>query len=106
MVERRYFSHTDPEGRGLPDRLAAARISFRMAGENIAFGYADAGDVLDGWLNSPLHRANIENCAFTHQGLGRHRDVWTQVLLRPREPAPRVGWVTMPQRRRVVDVSW
>jgi len=83
MVARGYFDHTNPDGQSPFDRLHAAGIFFRLAGENIAAGYQTAGAVLDGWLNSPGHRANIENCEFTHHGLGLAASHWTHVFLTP-----------------------
>lgn len=84
MHARGYFSHTSPEGLTPFDRLTRAGIHYSTAGENIARGYADADAAFAGWLKSPGHRASIENCAFTHQGLGRQGDHWTHVFLTPR----------------------
>jgi uncharacterized protein YkwD len=86
MVRRGYFDHVSPEGRGFADRLAATRLSVRAAAENIAAGHADGAALLSGWLASPGHRANIENCVFTHHGLGRFEMHWTQLLVQPAPP--------------------
>jgi uncharacterized protein YkwD len=83
MVARGYFDHTNPDGQSPFDRLNAAGIFFRLAGENIAAGHRTAEAVLDGWLNSPGHRANIENCGFTHHGLGLASNHWTHLFLTP-----------------------
>ncbi|MFI8823896.1 CAP domain-containing protein [Streptomyces sp. NPDC053431] len=51
------------------------------SGENIAKGQADAAAVMDAWMNSPGHRANILNCGFTEIGVGVGTDggpSWTQ----------------------------
>ena len=81
MVARAYFSHDNPDGESPFDRLQAAGISYRGAAENIAYGYPTAGAVLEGWLNSSGHRANIENCAFTHHGVGLVDSRWTHLFL-------------------------
>ena len=70
MVERQYFSHTSPDGKGPGDRLAAAGFSGRGWGENIAAGQPTPKAVVVGWMNSSGHRANILNCAFNRLGVG------------------------------------
>lgn len=83
MVSRDFFSHTNPDGQSPFDRLAAAGITFTAAAENIAFGYPTAQAVLQGWLDSPGHRANIENCALTEHGVGVTQAHWTHLFIRP-----------------------
>lgn len=82
MVDRDYFSHTNPEGESPFDRLGNAGITWSGgAGENIAAGTSDASLVLELWLNSPGHRLNIENCAYTHHGVGLASGHWTHVFV-------------------------
>jgi uncharacterized protein YkwD len=81
MVERSFFDHTNPDGESPFDRLRNAGITWTRAGENIAAGYADAAAVLQGWLASPGHRANIENCAYTHHGVGLDHAHWTHLFV-------------------------
>lgn len=83
MVARDYFSHTTPDGASPWDRLSRAGISYRLAAENIAWGYTSAEAVLSGWLGSAGHRANIENCALTHHGIGLADWHWTHVFVTP-----------------------
>ena len=83
MVERDYFSHTNPDGESPFQRLTAAGIQFSGAAENIAWGYPTGTAVLSGWLNSPGHRANIENCSLTQHGVGLEGTHWTHVFIRP-----------------------
>jgi uncharacterized protein YkwD len=83
MGRRGYFSHVDPEGRSPFDRMREAGVDFRRAAENIASGQATARLVLAGWISSPSHRANLENCALTHHGVGFDGRNWTHVLLTP-----------------------
>lgn len=80
MVRRRYFSHTSPEGTQPWDRMRAQGLSFTRAAENIAMNGGGAEATVRGWINSPGHRANIENCALTHTGVGVAGDYWTQVF--------------------------
>ncbi|MGW4565556.1 CAP domain-containing protein [Streptomyces sp. NPDC004561] len=81
MAARDFFDHTDPDGRTPWDRAAAAGIT-NLGGENIARGQADAAAVMDAWMNSPGHRANILNCDFKTLGVGAHLGPggpwWTQ----------------------------
>ncbi|MGW0949314.1 CAP domain-containing protein [Streptomyces sp. NPDC002623] len=70
MAARAFYSHTSPEGSQPWDRAAAAGSTLRTIGENIACGQRSAAEVVDGWMNSPGHRANILKPAFTHIGVG------------------------------------
>jgi uncharacterized protein YkwD len=69
MAARGFFDHTDPDGRTPWDRAEKAGIS-NLGGENIARGQSDAAAVMDAWMNSPGHRANILNCDFKTLGVG------------------------------------
>jgi uncharacterized protein YkwD len=69
MRDRDYFSHTSPEGLSPFDRAERAGIDYSRA-ENIAFGQADATAVMEAWLESPGHRANILDCELTKLGVG------------------------------------
>ncbi|MFE6286839.1 CAP domain-containing protein [Streptomyces sp. NPDC057877] len=71
MAVRDFFDHTDPNGATPWDRADKAGIA-NLGGENIARGQADAAAVMDAWMNSPGHRANILNCDFTTLGVGVH----------------------------------
>lgn len=70
MVARAFYSHTSPEGRQPWDRAASAGSTRRTIGENIACGQRSPAEVVDGWMNSPGHRANILKPDFTHIGVG------------------------------------
>ncbi|WP_432138943.1 CAP domain-containing protein [Streptomyces sp. bgisy154] len=71
MAARGFFDHTDPDGNTPWDRAEKAGVS-GMGGENIARGQADAAAVMEAWMNSPGHRANILNCDFKTLGVGVH----------------------------------
>ncbi|MFE6622322.1 CAP domain-containing protein [Streptomyces sp. NPDC057740] len=70
MAARAFYSHTSPEGTQPWDRAAAAGSRMRAIGENIACGQRSPGEVVEGWMNSPGHRANILKRDFTHIGIG------------------------------------
>jgi uncharacterized protein YkwD len=83
MVMRHYFDHTSPDGGTPVDRLRATGAGYRALAENIAVGQQTAQEVVNGWLQSPGHRHNIENCRYTRTGVG-YRDLrWTQVFYTP-----------------------
>ncbi|SDM22418.1 CAP domain-containing protein [Streptomyces wuyuanensis] len=69
MAARDFFDHTDPEGDGPWDRAAQAGVG-GLGGENIARGQADARTVMNAWMNSDGHRANILNCDYRTLGVG------------------------------------
>ncbi|MEV5161449.1 CAP domain-containing protein [Streptomyces sp. NPDC053728] len=81
MAARDFFGHTDPDGATPWDRADAAGVQ-GLGGENIARGQADAQAVMDAWMNSDGHRANILNCDYKTLGVGVHLGSggpwWTQ----------------------------
>lgn len=83
-MSRDYFSHTSPDGSDPGDRVTAAGYRWSTYGENIAKGQSSPASVMDSWMNSPGHRANIVNCAFKEIGVGKQDSsggpVWTQVF--------------------------
>lgn len=81
MQDRNFFSHTNPDGDDPFDRLAAAGIGYATAGENIAMGTGDGAQAFQLWIDSPGHRANIENCAYTHHGVGLVSGRWTHLFV-------------------------
>ena len=83
MIARSFFAHNNPDGDSPFDRLSDAGIDYSMAAENIAYGYGDAASVLQAWLDSPGHKANIENCSLTEHGVGLDGTHWTHVFIRP-----------------------
>lgn len=79
------FSHTRPDGRSFSTVLNDNGISFSGAGENIAWGQKSPEEVVNAWMNSPSHRANILNSRFTKIGVGYYqnqsgRNFWTQLF--------------------------
>lgn len=79
------FSHTRPNGSSCFTALTEGGVSYRYAGENIAYGYDSAESVMNGWMNSPSHRANILSADFTKIGVGYHEEngikYWTQFFI-------------------------
>ncbi|MFF4169271.1 CAP domain-containing protein [Streptomyces sp. NPDC001744] len=71
MAARGFFDHTDPDGDTPWARAQKAGVS-TLAGENIARGQVDAAAVMESWMNSDGHRANILNCDFKAMGVGVH----------------------------------
>ncbi|MCC5035750.1 CAP domain-containing protein [Streptomyces sp. WAC 00631] len=71
MAERDFFAHTDPDGTTPWDR--AGRLGIEgLGGENIARGQTTAEAVMEAWLDTPRHRANILNCDYRTLGVGAH----------------------------------
>ncbi|WP_304454099.1 CAP domain-containing protein [Nocardiopsis sp. YSL2] len=79
MDARGYMAHESPEGEGPGDR--AARHGYDAWGaENVAKGQQNAQQVMDAWMNSPGHRANILNCDLVAIGVGESGNAWTQLF--------------------------
>ncbi len=84
MAENDYFSHTSRDGSSMTDRIERQGYAWRRLAENIAAGYRSPAAVVDGWMNSSGHRANIMNCDLTEIGVGFHDYYWTQNFGTPR----------------------
>lgn len=69
MVRRDYWSHKDPKGNE-PWEFIKPLTDYQAAGENLAYGHADAESVVTGWINSPGHNENLLNKDFTDVGFG------------------------------------
>lgn len=79
------FSHTRPDGSSFSTALKEQGVSFRGAGENIAWGQRTPEEVMNGWMNSSGHRANILNKNYTTIGIGYYQNsngtgYWTQLF--------------------------
>ena len=74
MHDKGYFDHNSPTYGSAFDMLREFGISYRTAGENIAYGYATPQAVVDAWMNSSGHRANILNASYTQIGVGHVQD--------------------------------
>jgi uncharacterized protein YkwD len=83
MSDNDYFSHTGLDGSSPWERMARQGYSGGAA-ENIAWGYRTPEAVVQGWMNSSGHRANILNCSLTEIGVGFHNYYWTQNFGIPR----------------------
>ncbi|MCV3216720.1 CAP domain-containing protein [Plectonema radiosum NIES-515] len=70
MALHDFFNHKGSNGSSMGDRAKASGYQFSRLGENIAAGYATPEDVVQGWLNSPGHRANILNPSYREIGIG------------------------------------
>ncbi|MBT2420276.1 sigma-70 family RNA polymerase sigma factor [Streptomyces sp. ISL-22] len=82
MAARDFFDHTNPDGADPGQRITAAGYTWSTYAENIARGQQTPEAVMDSWMNSPGHRANILNCSFKDIGVGIHKASggpwWTQ----------------------------
>lgn len=83
MADNRYFSHTSPTYGSPFQMIRAFGLSFRTAGENIAYGQRTPQAVVNAWMNSSGHRANILNSSYTQIGVGYVADgsYWTQMFI-------------------------
>lgn len=81
----RSFSHTRPDGSSFSTALRQSGAAFNSSGENIAYGQPSPKAVMDTWMNSQTHRANILDRKFTDIGVGCYIDsrgviYWTQLF--------------------------
>lgn len=79
------FSHTRPNGTSCFTAAGEAGVSYRTAGENIAYGYSSPEQVVNGWMNSEGHRKNILSSSFTKIGVGCYESggvyYWSQFFI-------------------------
>ncbi|RSN64693.1 CAP domain-containing protein [Actinomadura sp. WAC 06369] len=83
MAARNFFDHSSPDGKDPGDRITSTGYRWSTYGENIAKGQSGPESVMESWMNSPGHRANILNCAFDEIGVGVVESggpYWTQVF--------------------------
>jgi hypothetical protein len=73
MATNEYFAHYSPAGVSPWFWFDKVSYGFVHAGENLAVHFTDSSDVIDAWMESPLHRANIMNNTFTEIGVGTAR---------------------------------
>lgn len=83
MKDKGYFSHTSPTYGSPFQMIRNFGLSYRTAGENIARGYATPQAVMDGWMNSPSHKANILKASYKQIGVGyvAQGSYWTQQFI-------------------------
>ena len=83
MRDNGYFSHTSPTYGSPFEMMKSFGISYRTAGENIAKGQKTPKAVVNAWMNSSGHRANILNSSFTKIGVGyvANGSYWTQMFI-------------------------
>ena len=86
MAINKVFSHTGSDNSSVRDRLNRHKVeNLRTWGENIAAGQRTPETVVQAWMDSPGHRANILNASYTHIGIGvyeleksQYQIYWTQ----------------------------
>lgn len=88
MANKNYFSHTSPTYGSPFTMMQNFGVKFSAAGENIAMGQKTPAEVVNAWMNSPGHRANILGTSYTQIGVGLAKNnngvcYWTQMFIRP-----------------------
>lgn len=88
MADKGYFSHNSPTYGSPFDMLKQFGVSYSYAGENIAAGQKTAEEVMNSWMNSSGHKANILNKNYTQLGVGFYRGgeygtEWVQLFIKP-----------------------
>lgn len=79
MFTKQYFEHVSPSGVTPAEVVSSTGYQYKETGENLALGdFLNEKDLVDAWMNSPGHRANILNKDFTEigvaTGLGKYQD--------------------------------
>lgn len=86
MFDKQYFAHESPDGKGVGDLVQTAGYEYIMIGENLALGnFLNDQVLVQAWMDSPGHRANILNSKYTEIGVGvirgtyEGRNTWISV---------------------------
>ncbi|MBM6619475.1 CAP domain-containing protein [Bacillus suaedaesalsae] len=82
MINSNYFSHTSPNYGSPFQMMKTFGITYQAAGENIAKGQKTPQEVMNAWMNSPGHRANILKPEFNTIGVGFHHGAWVQMFIK------------------------
>lgn len=88
MIDKNYFSHTSPTYGSPFTMMQSFGLRFSAAAENIAYGQRTAQEVVNAWMNSAGHRANILSASYTQTGVGAAKKsngtlYWTQMFMKP-----------------------
>lgn len=78
MYNNNYFDHQSPTYGSPFDMMKSFGVTYNSAGENIAKGQSSPSEVMNQWMNSPGHRANILNSGFTQIGIAYYNKEWVQ----------------------------
>jgi uncharacterized YkwD family protein len=81
MYNSNYFDHTSPTYGSPFEMMGKFGIVFNAAGENIAKGQTSPEQVMNDWMNSEGHRANILNSSFTKIGIAYFKGEWVQEFI-------------------------
>lgn len=111
MIENDYFAHTSPAGISPWHWFDTIGYNYRFAGENLAIGFIDSGEVNQAWLDSPSHRENLLNQNYNEIGLavmtgeyqGRETTVVVQLFGSPRYRSVSVQTTEIPQVQPVEE---
>lgn len=85
MVEKSYFSHTSPTYGSTFEMIKNEKISYKVAGENIA-GNSENSKAVDAWMNSENHKANILNRSYNYTGVAvvsspKYGKIYVQIFI-------------------------
>jgi uncharacterized protein YkwD len=78
MIENDFFDHQGSDGSTPFQRMSAVGIQFVHGGENIAQGHRTSTEVVNAWMNSAGHRANILSSYYRRIGIGYYQRAWVQ----------------------------
>lgn len=84
LINSNYFAHTSPNYGSPFQMLKTFGINYQSAGENIAKGQKTPQEVMDAWMNSSGHRANILKAEYDTIGVGFYKGAWVQLFLKAR----------------------
>jgi uncharacterized protein YkwD len=86
MFRQQYFEHESPDGKKPADIIKAAGYEYLIVGENLALGnYENDQLLVEAWMNSPGHRANILDPKFREigvavgKGMYQGKEIWLAV---------------------------
>jgi hypothetical protein len=109
MFAKQYFEHVSPTGVSPADLVKSVGYNYKVSGENLALGdFKDEKDLVDAWMNSPGHRANILNKDYTEigvaTGLANYQD-WGTTWMAVQEFGKPLPNCTAPDKNLEADIN-
>jgi hypothetical protein len=83
MASNNFMDHTGSDGSKFSQRIDRTGYNWRQCAENVAQGQTSVDQVMNSWMNSPGHRANILTSGISHFGFAKNGNSWTQLFASP-----------------------
>lgn len=108
MFANQYWAHTSPTGKEPWDFMSESGYTYRVAGENLARDFMNTSTMVDAWMASPTHKANVVNSRYTEIGvavINGHLQGTDTTLVVQMFGTPRTAVAAVPTTNQVAQVQ-